>query len=248
MRCVGSRPGQCSAAAPDRPTPDRSGRRPMARGAVTAHAASPSSHGAPQPARNRACRLRVQSHPPTRCSAGRSRAPACQPRSPARWPTPPHLPTVPTRRQALHLRLGRGHRRRQRHDEGPARRQGRGPRRDDARRPADAARLHDHDRGLQRLLRERQAAAGGPLGRRPRGDAGGRAADRQGLRRRGEPAARLGPLGRQVLDARDDGHGPQPRPQRGDARRASSPCRATSASAGTPTAGSSACSAGSSWT
>ena len=35
-----------------------------------------------------------------------------------------------------------------------------------------------------------------------------------------EPAAGLGPLGRQVLDARDDGHGPQPRPQRGDAARA----------------------------
>ena len=45
---------------------------------------------------------------------------------------------------------------------------------------------------------------------------------RQGLRRRREPAARLGPLGRQVLDARHDGHGPQPRPQRGDPRRASS--------------------------
>ena len=40
----------------------------------------------------------------------------------------------------------------------------------------------------------------------------------QGLRRPGQPAARLGPLGCQVLDARDDGHRPQPRPQRGDAR------------------------------
>ena len=45
-------------------------------------------------------------------------------------------------------------------------------------------------------------------------------ADRQGLRQRRRPAARLGPLRRQVLDARDDGHGPQPRPQRGDAPRA----------------------------
>ena len=42
--------------------------------------------------------------------------------------------------------------------------------------------------------------------------------DRQGLRRPGQPAARERPLGRQVLDARDDGHGPQPRPQRADAR------------------------------
>ena len=116
------------------------------------------------------------------------------------------------------------------------------------RRPADPARLHDHDRGLQRLLRGRQAAARGPLGRRARGDARGRAALRQGLRRRGEPAARLGPLGRQVLDARDDGHRPQPRPQRGDAEGPDRPHRATSASAGTPTAGSSRCSAGSSWT
>ena len=31
------------------------------------------------------------------------------------------------------------------------------------------------------------------------------------------------PLGRQVLDARDDGHGPQPRPQRGDAPRPDRP-------------------------
>ena len=48
----------------------------------------------------------------------------------------------------------------------------------------------------------------------------GRGALRQGLRRPGEPAARLGPLGRQVLDAGHDGHGPQPRPQRADPRRA----------------------------
>ncbi len=45
------------------------------------------------------------------------------------------------------------------------------------------------------------------------------ARDRQGLRRRRQPAPRQRPLRRQVLDARDDGHGPQPRPQRGDAPR-----------------------------
>ena len=39
---------------------------------------------------------------------------------------------------------------------------------------------------------------------------------RQGLRRPGQPAPRERPVRRQVLDARDDGHGPQPRPQRGD--------------------------------
>ena len=35
----------------------------------------------------------------------------------------------------------------------------------------DPARLHDHDRGVQRLLRRRRAAARRALGRRPRGDA-----------------------------------------------------------------------------
>ncbi len=38
-----------------------------------------------------------------------------------------------------------------------------------------------------------------------------------------EPAPRLGPLGGQVLDARHDGHGPQPRPQRRDAEGAHRP-------------------------
>ena len=39
----------------------------------------------------------------------------------------------------------------------------------------------------------------------------------KGFGDRGEPAPGLGPLRRQVLDAGHDGHGPQPRPQRGDA-------------------------------
>ena len=65
----------------------------------------------------------------------------------------------------------------------------------------------------------------GPLGRRPRGDARGRAAIGQGLRRRREPAPRQRPLGRQVLDARDDGHRPQPRAERGDAPGADRPDR-----------------------
>ena len=41
--------------------------------------------------------------------------------------------------------------------EGPARRQGLGPRRDDQRRPAGAARVHDLDRGLQHLLQRKAA-------------------------------------------------------------------------------------------
>ncbi len=123
----------------------------------------------------------------------------------------------PQGRQALHLRVGRRHGRGRRRDEGPARRQGRRARRDDEGRPADPARLHDHDRSVQRLLRRRREAARRAVGRRPRGDAGGRGALRQGLRRPEEPAPRERPLRRQVLDARDDGHRPQPRPQRGDA-------------------------------
>ena len=41
-----------------------------------------------------------------------------------------------------------------------------------------------------------------------------RGADRQALRRPGRPAARLRPLGCGRLDARDDGHDPQPGPER----------------------------------
>ena len=45
-----------------------------------------------------------------------------------------------------------------------------------------------------------------------------RAADRQEVRRSEEPAAGLGALGRPRLDARHDGHHPQPRPERPDRR------------------------------
>ena len=144
------------------------------------------------------------------------------PRSPSRWPRPPRPPpTAPTRPPSATSTPGARARPR-----ATARMKdllggkGAGLAEMTDRRPADAARLHDHDRGLQRLLRGRRAAPGRPLGRRPRGDARGRAPVRQGLRRPDEPAPRQRPLRRQVLDARDDGHGPQPRPQRGDARRA----------------------------
>ncbi len=131
----------------------------------------------------------------------------------------------PPRRQALHLRLGRGQGRGRRLDARPARRQGRGPRRDDQRGPARPARLHDHDRGLQRLLLGGREAPGRPVGRRARGGQGGRDADRQGVRQRRRPAPCQRPLGGEVLDARDDGHGPQPGPERGDAPRAGRPDR-----------------------
>ena len=162
--------------------------------------------------------------------------------------SPDHVRPPARRRQALHLRLGRRHRRRPRQDEGSPRRQGRRPRRDDPRRPADPAGLHDHHRGLQRLLRQRQAAAGRPLGRRPGRDEAGRGALRQGLRRPDEPAARLGPLRRQVLDAGHDGHGPQPRPQRGDAPGPHRPDRQRALRLGRLPPLHRACSAGSSWT
>ncbi len=131
----------------------------------------------------------------------------------------------PSRREALHLRLGRRARRGQCRDARPPRREGCRPGRDDERGSADPARIHDHHRGLQRLLRRRRDAPGRALGRRPRGGPGGGARDRQGLRRPGQPASRERPLRGQVLDARDDGHGPQPRPQRADPGGADRPHR-----------------------
>ena len=107
-------------------------------------------------------------------------------------------------------------RRRQRDDARSPRRQGRRPGGDDQRGPARPARLHHHDRGLQRLLRRRRAAARRPVGRRPGRRArrsSGRPARASATRR--QPAAGECPVRRQVLDARHDGHGAQPGPQRG---------------------------------
>ena len=131
-------------------------------------------------------------------------------------------------------------------DARPARRQGRGPGRDDQ---APACRSRPASRSPPRPATTTSptasscpTACGTTSSRRVKR---GRARDRQGLRRPGEPAARQRPLRRQVLDARDDGHRPQPRPQRARRSRASSRSPATSASAGTPTAASSRCSGGS---
>ena len=62
-------------------------------------------------------------------------------------------------------------------------------------------------------------AAGRPAAGRAHGRGRGRARDArtedgQAARRRGRPAARVGAFGCAVLDARDDGHRPQPRAQR----------------------------------
>ena len=96
------------------------------------------------------------------------------------------------------------------------RRQGREPCRNGEHRPAGPSRIHDHDRRVpalsrpgRRLLR-RVAGCGGQRRRACRTDRGQKAG------RCGGPAAGLGPLGRGDLDARHDGHGPQPRPQRRD--------------------------------
>ena len=104
--------------------------------------------------------------------------------------------------------------RRQGRDEDPARRQGGQPRRDERHRHPRPAGVHDHHRGLRRLLRERQEAPA--RGRPP--DPGRHQADgkplRGQVRRPGEPLARLGPIGRGALDARHDEHDPQPGPDR----------------------------------
>ena len=98
--------------------------------------------------------------------------------------------------------------------EGPARRQGREPRRDGELRPAGAAGLHHHHRGLHPLLRQRQEISEGAREagrRRPRPY---REDHRAAVRRRGQSAAGFGALRRAGLDARHDGYGAQPRPQR----------------------------------
>ena len=84
---------------------------------------------------------------------------------PFRWPRSP--PTTERAHKATKRYIyawGDGHGRGRRRHARPPRRQGRRPRRDDERGPAGPARLHDHDRGLQRLLRGRRAAAPGPAG------------------------------------------------------------------------------------
>ena len=93
-------------------------------------------------------------------------------------------------------------------------------------RPAGAAGLHHHDRGVRASITTRAATSRESL----RDEVADGLAHIEGvtgktLRRRGRSAARLGPLGRARVDAGDDGHRPQPRPQR---RRPSQGLAATS--------------------
>ncbi len=96
----------------------------------------------------------------------------------------------------------------------PAGRQGRESRRHGPPRGPCPSRVHDHDCSVQRVLRRWWRASSRALGRCRRRDPAARVDDWQGVRGLGGPAARRLPIGGQVLDAGDDGHGAEHRPQR----------------------------------
>src|SRR5262249_60146205 len=82
--------------------------------------------------------------------------------------------------------------------------------------PAGASGLYEHGRGLQRLLRIGKDDARGIMGPddcRPENSGDGCG---QGVRRPKQSATRVGPLGGQVLNAGNDGYGPQPWVKRRD--------------------------------
>ena len=93
-------------------------------------------------------------------------------------------------------------------------------RRDGQSRPAGAARLHHHDRGLHVLLRATTRSY--PKELKPQVDGGARSTSASMTGKvfgdRDQSAAGLGALRRARLDARHDGHGAQSRPQRRDRR------------------------------
>ena len=132
---------------------------------------------------------------------------------------------------ALRLRLRRVRARRPR----AARRQGHRPRRDDGARAARPVRAS--------RSRPTPAAPTWPRASCRRASptevaehvSPARGEDRQALRRPLRPAARLRPLGRRDLDAGDDGHDPQPRPQRRGGRGPRRAHRQPRASPTTPT-------------
>ena len=134
-----------------------------------------------------------------------------KPRNVAASPSPRH-------QGQMGLRLRRRQGRRQARHARTARRQGRGPRRDGEPRPAGAARLHHHHRGLHALLRQQERLSDGAARAGRRGPRAHRAHHRPQVRRPRQSAAGLGALRRARLDAGHDGHGAQPRPQRRDRR------------------------------
>ena len=130
----------------------------------------------------------------------------------------------------LRLRPGRPH------PAGPAGWQGRQPGRDDAHGAAGPARLHDHHGGLPLLPRARPRPRGAAVADRPP-RAAPRGGDGAQARRPRVPAARVRAVGCPVLDARDDGDGPQHRPQRRQRHGPRPRTPTTTTSRGTPTAG-----------
>ena len=128
-------------------------------------------------------------------------------------------------RPPLRTRAGGGHaqvrvsfQRGQRKDAGAPRGERRGPRRDDPPQASGPSRIHDHDRGMQRVRQNGKVPAGTEVPDRHRSDEGrgeGEAASRGPK----VPAPRLRPERREVLDARDDGHGPERRAERRCRRR-----------------------------
>ena len=100
---------------------------------------------------NRETRRRTQEWPKARGEEVRRKKSASEASTAGEAPRRRSQPEV---RVFLRQRQGR----RRSHDEGHARRQGRGPRRDDQRRPAGAARVHDLHRRLQPLLRASAAS------------------------------------------------------------------------------------------
>ena len=104
--------------------------------------------------------------------------------------------------------------RRLRQNARPSWRQRRWRRGDDAGGHACPTWLHDHDRGVPRVLRERRQVSERTMGADPAGAEDPRAQGGQEIRRPEGSAAGQRPLGREVLHARDDGHRPEPGPER----------------------------------
>ncbi|CAM5550873.1 hypothetical protein SAVIM40S_05438 [Streptomyces avidinii] len=113
---------------------------------------------------------------------------------------------VGKQRSEVRLRLHRG----QPGPQGPSRRQGSQPRRDDQPGSAGPSRLHHHHRGLQGLPRQRHGP-GRAARRGQRPPCRPRDQDGQEARPVGRPAAGLRAFRCEVLDARHDGHRPEHR-------------------------------------
>ena len=118
----------------------------------------------------------------------------------------------------VRLRLLRG----RQGPEGPARRQGRQPGGDGEARASGPARVHDLHRGVPGVPGGGPPPGGaGRRGGRPPGDAGGRPGTQ--ARRPRRPAAGVRPVRGEVLDARDDGDGPEHRVERRERARVGGP-------------------------